>query len=110
MTVPIAFTTDHIETLFEIDEEYAEEAGKAGITEFKRAPALNDEPLLAQAMADIVTEHLDSKELHSPAYSLNCPECVNPTCRLIMNPISPYTRQRDAAKGLETPQSVDVLP
>lgn len=28
LTVPIAFTSDHIETLFEIDQEYAEEAKK----------------------------------------------------------------------------------
>jgi hypothetical protein len=32
MAVPIAFTSDHIETLYEIDIEYAEEATAAGIT------------------------------------------------------------------------------
>jgi ferrochelatase len=32
LVVPIAFTTDHIETLYEIDIEYAEEAKEAGIT------------------------------------------------------------------------------
>jgi protoheme ferro-lyase len=32
MAVPIAFTSDHVETLFEIDIEYAEEAHEAGIT------------------------------------------------------------------------------
>ena len=41
MVVPIAFTSDHIETLFEIDEEYAEEAEEAGIELFRRAPSLN---------------------------------------------------------------------
>ncbi|GMF27597.1 unnamed protein product [Phytophthora lilii] len=33
MAVPIAFTSDHIETLYEIDIEYGEEAKAAGITE-----------------------------------------------------------------------------
>jgi protoporphyrin/coproporphyrin ferrochelatase len=32
LAVPIAFTSDHIETLFEIDIEYAEEAHEHGIT------------------------------------------------------------------------------
>lgn len=41
MAVPIAFTSDHIETLFEIDIEYAEEASEVGIEMFRRAPSLN---------------------------------------------------------------------
>lgn len=90
LTVPIAFTSDHIETLFEIDIEYAEEAEEAGIEHFKRCPSLNDEPLLFKAMADIVKTHLDTKTLHSPQYPLNCPACVNPMCRTIKNPIKPY--------------------
>lgn len=106
LAVPIAFTSDHVETLFEIDIEYAEEAHKAGMTHFKRAPALNDEPLLSEAMADIVSQHMASNELHSSAYPLNCPSCVNPDCRMIMNPIKPYVRLRDAAQGKDTQQQV----
>lgn len=92
LTVPIAFTSDHIETLFEIDIEYTEEAKEAGIEHFKRCPSLNDEPKLFAAMADIVKSHLDSNTLHSPQYPLNCPECVNPMCRSIRNPIKPYDK------------------
>ena len=36
MAVPIAFTSDHIETLYEIDIEYAKEAHEAGITVRRR--------------------------------------------------------------------------
>lgn len=90
LAVPIAFTSDHVETLFEIDIEYAEEAEEHGITNFKRCPSLNDEPLLFQAMADIVKHHLDTETLHSPQYPLNCPGCTNPTCRSMRNPIKPY--------------------
>jgi protoheme ferro-lyase len=32
LAVPIAFTSDHIETLYEIDIEYAKEAKDVGIT------------------------------------------------------------------------------
>lgn len=92
LTVPIAFTSDHIETLFEIDIEYAEEAHAAGIEHFKRCPSLNDEPKLFSAMADIVKTHLDSETLHSPQYPLKCPACVNPMCRSISNPIKPYDK------------------
>lgn len=31
LAVPIAFTSDHVETLYEIDIEYAEEAREVGI-------------------------------------------------------------------------------
>eukprot|EP00937_MAST-01D_sp_MAST-1D-sp2_P008061 g8061.t1 len=111
LAVPIAFTSDHVETLFEIDVEYAEEAEEAGIEHWKRAPSLNDEPLLADAFADIVAEHLKSGELHTPAYALNCSGCVNPTCRSIMDPAgaAPYARMRDVAQGIDTPQGVEAL-
>ncbi|ETV77338.1 ferrochelatase [Aphanomyces astaci] len=109
LAVPIAFTSDHIETLFEIDIEYAEEARELGIEHFKRSPSLNEEPLLAQAMADLVKDHLDSNTLHSPAYPLNCAGCENPTCRSIVNPIKPYARSRDVACGRPTSQSVHDL-
>ncbi|RLN90709.1 hypothetical protein BBJ28_00012953 [Nothophytophthora sp. Chile5] len=93
LAVPIAFTSDHIETLYEIDIEYAKEALEAGITQnFKRCPSLNDEPLLFQAQADLVKRHLDTEELHSPSYPLNCPGCTNPMCRSIVNPIKPYEK------------------
>ncbi|KAJ1862509.1 hypothetical protein LPJ73_000739 [Coemansia sp. RSA 2703] len=58
--VPIAFTSDHIETLFELDIEYGEVAEEAGITQFLRAKALNDHPPFIDALATIVKEHIDS--------------------------------------------------
>ena len=45
IVVPIAFTSDHIETLSELDIEYAHVAKIAGVTNFIRAGALNDEPV-----------------------------------------------------------------
>nr|CCA26575.1 ferrochelatase putative [Albugo laibachii Nc14]CCA27299.1 ferrochelatase putative [Albugo laibachii Nc14] len=95
LAVPIAFTSDHIETLYEIDIEYAEEAKEVGIMHFKRSPSLNDEPLLIKAMANRVKKHLDEKELHSPQYPLPCPGCTNAMCRTILNPISSYSVKRD---------------
>ncbi|KAA0189351.1 ferrochelatase mitochondrial [Fasciolopsis buskii] len=43
MLIPIAFTSDHIETLYEMDVEYCTKvAKKAGMARVHRVPALND--------------------------------------------------------------------
>ena len=54
LTVPIAFVTDHVETLQEIDQLFAEEARAAGIAHFRRTPGLNDRPTFLRALADLV--------------------------------------------------------
>lgn len=53
LVVPIAFVSDHIETLHEIDIEFRELAERSGIARFARAPALNDSPLFLDALAEI---------------------------------------------------------
>jgi protoporphyrin/coproporphyrin ferrochelatase len=87
LVVPIAFTSDHIETLSEIDLEYGELAHHVGIANFKRAPALNSDPGFQRVLADIVHEHIQRKETCSRQYPLHCPGCTNPQCRQILNPI-----------------------
>jgi ferrochelatase len=90
LVVPIAFTSDHIETLHEIDVQFAEEAAKAGVRHFRRAPSLNDEPLLSQAQAELVASHLaSSRATATDQYGLTCAGCTNPECRKIVNPIDP---------------------
>jgi len=81
MIVPIAFTSDHIETLYELDHEYIGElAKKVGIKNIRRCESLNDNPIFIQALADIVKNHLNSKENCSNQLSLRCPMCINETC------------------------------
>lgn len=92
LVVGIAFTSDHIETLHELDIEYGELAHEVGIANYKRAPALNGLPLFQDALAEIVAEHLASGESCSRQYGLRCPGCVNPQCRNILNPVAPYRR------------------
>lgn len=104
LTVPIAFTSDHVETLYEIDIEYAHEAAEAGITHFKRAPSLNDEPLLSQALAECVTEHLLGGQASTPEYALNCAGCTNPACRTVLNPVVPYAPLRAANADCTVPR------
>lgn len=55
--VPIAFTSDHIETLHELDIELIEECKRPEI--IRRAESLNGSPLFIEALADVVACHLD---------------------------------------------------
>ncbi|MEJ2698562.1 MAG: ferrochelatase [Desulfuromonadales bacterium] len=59
LMVPISFVSDHIETLHEIDIEYAEHARSRGIRLFHRAPSLNERPDFLQAMAGLVRHYLE---------------------------------------------------
>lgn len=58
LVVPISFVSDHIETLEEIDIEYAHLAKSSGIQTFRRVPALNTDPGLIQAMVKLITPYL----------------------------------------------------
>jgi len=81
LLVPIAFTSDHVETLFELDIEYAEEfAPTVGVENIRRCESLNDNPVFLQALADIVKKHIDSNKSCSVQLGLRCPMCVNATC------------------------------
>ncbi len=87
LVVPIAFTSDHIETLSELDREYGHLAQELGISFYRRAPALNDRPAFLDAMADIVRGHLASGQPYGPQYATRCAGCTNPQCRNILNPV-----------------------
>jgi ferrochelatase len=54
LVVPIAFVSEHSETLVELDVEYKELAEKMGIAGYFRAPAQNSDPGFIAAMAGAV--------------------------------------------------------
>lgn len=54
LMVPLSFVSDHIETLHEIDIQYAEEAKGLGIERFLRSESLNTSPLFLECLADLV--------------------------------------------------------
>ncbi|GAA5922551.1 hypothetical protein JCM1841_006197 [Sporobolomyces salmonicolor] len=80
LLVPVAFTSDHIETLYELDLEYLEEAKELGMTGVKRCASLNDSPYFIRALADIAASHLQSGSTVSPQMMLRCPGCTNDKC------------------------------
>jgi ferrochelatase len=53
LEVPIGFTCDHMETLYDIDIVHRAHAEKVGLN-FERAESLNSSPLFIKALADIV--------------------------------------------------------
>lgn len=54
VVVPIAFVSDHSETLVELDIEYRHLAEKLGVPSYFRVPAQNDDPGFIAALADVV--------------------------------------------------------
>lgn len=54
LIVPIAFVSDHVETLSEIDIGARERAAGLGIRRFAMMPGLNDSPRFIRALADLV--------------------------------------------------------
>jgi ferrochelatase len=95
LVVPIAFTSDHIETLSELDQEYGEVAHEGGITHYQRAPALNDRPRFLDALAEIVRDHLESGAVYSTQYPMRCAGCTNPQCRNILHPVGRLAKRLD---------------
>lgn len=94
LVVPIAFTSDHIETLAELDIEYGELAGSLGIDGYQRAPALNDLAEFTDAMATIVAEHLRAERRASSAYGVRCVGCTNEKCRPSLGEPRAESRER----------------
>ena len=56
--VPIAFVSDHVETLGEIAHEARAEAAALGIEQFEMTSGLNDSPTFIAALADLVENAL----------------------------------------------------
>lgn len=58
LLTPIAFVSEHIETLVELDHEYAELAEQQGVAPYLRAPALGVEQVFIGTLAATVTRSL----------------------------------------------------
>lgn len=54
---PISFTSDHIETLYEMDHTYRALALASGFKTFTRAVPANDDPELARCLMELLIQH-----------------------------------------------------
>ncbi|KAK4998208.1 ferrochelatase hem15 [Elasticomyces elasticus] len=78
--IPIAFTSDHIETLYEVDKEIIVEAEAKGAKGVKRAESLNGSPVFIEGLAQLAKSHLDSGVACSKQMGLRCPGCTSQRC------------------------------
>lgn len=62
--VPIAFTSDHIETLYELDREVIGESGHSD--KVKHVESLNGSPIFINALASLAKSHLQGGVAYSP--------------------------------------------
>ena len=72
--VPIAFVSEHSETLVELDIEYKELADKNGCKDYSRVPALGTNKYYIKAMSNLIINKNDYKlndELYPP--KIKCP-------------------------------------
>jgi ferrochelatase len=75
LVVPIAFTSEHSETLVELDVEYREEAEKLGVPGYFRAPAQNADPAFIAGLAGLVRQARGTeRSLCSFAGARQCPK------------------------------------
>lgn len=61
LVVPIAFVSDHIETLYELDIQVREEAERHGVPWYAVLPAQNASPRFGEALARVVLRTLEEK-------------------------------------------------
>jgi protoporphyrin/coproporphyrin ferrochelatase len=76
--IPIAFTSDHIETLYELDKEVIEGSGHPDTV--KRAESLNGNPIFIDALANLAKSHLEGGVACSLQMGLRCPGCKSERC------------------------------
>jgi len=65
LVVPLSFVSDHIETLYEVDMLFADEARHRGIVEYRRPAALNTHPVFIEALARLVERHLEAQAVRA---------------------------------------------
>jgi protoporphyrin/coproporphyrin ferrochelatase len=63
---PIAFVSEHIETLVEMDDEYAALARRSGVPTYVRVPTLSARPEFIEALATLVRRHLGATPTNVP--------------------------------------------
>ena len=84
LVVPIAFVSEHSETLVELDVEYHELAEKLGVPGYFRVPAANSDPAFIAALAGLVRQAVNGGPglfrpegvPACPGNHKDCPHCV----------------------------------
>ena len=73
LVVPIAFVSEHIETLVELDHEYRELAEQVGCAPYLRAPTVSVEPAFIKGLAEAVQAALVTPGVAPQGTGSACP-------------------------------------
>ncbi len=73
IVAPIAFVSEHVETLVELDRDYALLAAEVGCAPYLRAPALGVDNDFIQGLAGAVTAALHGRDPVAPHGGWRCP-------------------------------------
>ncbi|MEK9680105.1 MAG: ferrochelatase, partial [Rhodospirillaceae bacterium] len=72
--LPIAFVSEHSETLVELDIEYKHQADELGLPSYTRVPAVGTHPDFIAGLANVARAALDNKIALGPVYTVRlCP-------------------------------------
>ncbi|MDC0189607.1 ferrochelatase [Rhodospirillales bacterium] len=72
VVLPVAFVSEHSETLVELDIEYKDVAERLGITEYYRVPAVGTHPIFIQGLKEIAVSAFEQQEELSSFKELRC--------------------------------------
>lgn len=75
VVVPVAFVSEHSETLVELDIEYREKAGHLGIPGYVRVPALGCHPDFIAGLGDVVRNPDAFRGKACQSLGRRCPSC-----------------------------------
>ena len=70
---PIAFVSEHVETLVELDRDYAEMARRLGLPVYVRVPALGVEQAFVEGLAELAVASLERPPGVAPGSGWTCP-------------------------------------
>ena len=88
LVVPIAFVSEHSETLVELDVEYRTLASRHGVPGYFRVPAQNDQPAFISTLADLVRHaRAAGPGTCSAGLHRTCPATFT-ACPLALRPLS----------------------
>ncbi|WP_135081286.1 ferrochelatase [Terasakiella sp. SH-1] len=74
IVVPIAFVSEHSETLVELDIEYRELAEEHGVPAYLRTPAVGTHPFFIDGLRDLVINHISiEKDVLPDGHKRLCP-------------------------------------
>ena len=70
--IPIAFVSEHSETLYELDIQYRLLAQESWVPNFIRVPTVETHPLFIQCLADLVQHTLKKEIFYCPEQCVPC--------------------------------------